>query len=130
MKEFVQRIIMEYTNYLHDKEMYERHLEMRENYDMREALTVVDIRIGVVECLFGLLDSQEKFAFRQALQGTQNETAAMQSAAITWMWRLTMDERTPWQAREQAVQEITNFTFQHMNIMQTVFIDSRNYLYE
>jgi hypothetical protein len=124
MKEFVQRIIMEYTNYLHDKEMYERHLEMRENYDMREALTVVDIRIGVVECLFGLLDSQEKFAFRQALQGTQNETAAMQSAAITWMWRLTMDERTPWQAREQAVQEITNFTSRYMDIMLAVFGDS------
>ena len=124
MKEFVQRIIMEYTNYLHDKEMYERHLEMRENYDMREALTVIEIRIGIVECLFGLLDSQEKSAFRQALQGTQNETAAMQSAAITWMWRLTMDERTPWLAREQAVQEITNFSSRYMDIMLTVFGDS------
>jgi len=120
MDEFVQRVIMEYTNYLHDKAMYEKHLEMRENYDMREALTVIEIRIGIVECLFGLLDSQEKFAFRQALQGTQNETAAMQSAAIMWMWRLSIDGRTPWQSREHAVAKIVVFTSEHMEMMRAI----------
>ncbi len=116
---------MEYTNYLHDKEMYERHLEMHENYDMREALTVIEIRIGIVECLFRLLDSQEKFAFRQAFQGTQNETAAMQSAAIMWMWRLSMDGRTPWQAREHAVAKIAVFASEHMEMMRAIFIDKQ-----
>lgn len=122
MENLIQKIIMEYTQYLREKAMYDKHLEIRENYDMREALTIIDIKISIIESWFALLDLQERFAFRQALQGTQNDTATMQSAAMILMWRISMDGCTPWQARERAITKIVEFSSEHMEMMQDIFI--------
>jgi hypothetical protein len=104
MKDFVQKIIKEYSRYLDEEARFERHLEMRETRDMRVALTELKIKIGTVESWFALLNADERIAFRQALQGCAS--AAMQSAAMEWMWRISKEGQTPWQLREQAVAKL------------------------
>ena len=89
---------------------------MRENRDMRDALTELKIKIGTVESWFALLDTDERIAFRQALQGYA-------SAAMEWMWRISKDGLTPWQLREQAVAKIAAFVDAHQAVMRAIFDD-------
>ena len=121
MKDFVQKIIEEYSRYLDEEARFERHLEMRETRDMHVALTELKIRIGTVESWFALLNTDERVAFRQALQGCPS--AAMQSAAMEWMWRISKDGQTPWQLREKAVTKITAFIDAHQAVMYAIFND-------
>ena len=121
MNEFVQKIIEEYSLYLDEEARFERYLEMRENRDMRDALTKLKIKIGTVESWFALLNTDERVAFRQALQGCAS--AAMQSTAMEWMWRISKEGRTPWQLREQAVAKIAAFVDAHQAVMRAIFDD-------
>lgn len=124
MKAFVQRVIENYPRYLREEALFERHLEMRENNDMRDALIVMKIRIGVVESWFTLLDADERFAFRQAIQTEQNDTTARRAAAMMWMWRLIKVGETPWVIRERAIEKIASFVSAHENMMQAIFGDA------
>ena len=119
MKDFVQKIIEEYSRYLDEEARFERHLEMRENRDMRDALTELKIKIGTVESWFALLNADERVAFRQVLQGCAS--AAMQAAAMEWMWRISKEGRTPWQLREQAIAKIAAFVDTHHTVMCAIF---------
>ena len=121
MKDFVQKIIEEYAHYLDEEARFERHLEMRENRDMRDALTELKIKIGTVESWFALLCADERVAFRQSLQVCPS--AAIQSAAMEWMWRISKEGRTPWQLREQAVAKIAAFVYAHQAVMYAIFDD-------
>ena len=82
MKAFVQKVIEDYPRYLQEEATFERHLETRENSDMRDALTMLKIRLGIVESWFALLDADERFAFRQTLQTDLNDTPARRAAAF------------------------------------------------
>lgn len=84
MKAFVQKVIEDYPRYLQEEATFERHLETRENSDMRDALTMLKIRLGIVESWFALLDADERFAFRQTLQTDLNDTPARRAAAMMW----------------------------------------------
>ena len=121
MKDFVQKIIEEYSRYLDEEARFERHLEMRETRDMCVALTELKIRIGTVESWFALLNTDERVAFRQALQGCPS--AAMQSAAMEWMWRISKEGRTPWHLREQALAKIAAFVDAHQAVTYAIFDD-------
>lgn len=121
MKDFVQKVIEAYSRYLDEEARFERHLEMRENRDMRDVLTELKIKIGTVESWFALLDTDERIAFRQALQGCAS--TAMQSAAIKWMWRISKEGLTPWQLREKAVAKIATFVDAHLAVMHAIFDD-------
>ncbi len=119
MKDYIQKIIEEYSRYLDEEARFERHLEMRENRDMRDALTELKIKIGTVESWFALLDADERVAFRQALQGCTS--AAMQSAAMEWMWRISKERLTPYPLREQAIAKIASFVDTHQAVMHAIF---------
>ena len=121
MKDFIQKVIEEYSRYLDEEARFERHLEMRENRDMRDALTELKIKIGTVESWFVLLDVDERIAFRQALQSCTSP--AMQSTAMEWMWRISKEGRTPWQLREQAIAKIAAFVDAHQAVTYAIFDD-------
>ena len=95
MKAFVQKVIEDYPRYLQEEATFERHLETRENSDMRDALTMLKIRLGIVESWFALLDADERFAFRQTLQTDLNDTPARRAAAMMWIWRLIKGPTVP-----------------------------------
>lgn len=124
MEAFIQKIIVDYPRYIREEALFERHLEARENRDMRYALTMLKIKIGVVESWFTLLDADERLAFRQTLQADQNEPAAIRSAAIVWMRRLSKEAQTPWQIRERAIAKIAAFASSHKETMHAIFYGS------
>ena len=77
MKAFVQKVLEKYPSFLREKAQFERHLEMRENKEMRDALAMLKIKLGVVESWFILLNVDERFALRQALQFDQRNAVAV-----------------------------------------------------
>ena len=121
MKAFVQKVIEDYPRYLQEEAAVERHLETRENSDMRDALTMLKIRLGIVESWFALLDADERFAFRQTLQTDLNDTPARRAAAMMWIWRLIKAGETPWVLREQAMEKIAAFALAHKEMMEAAF---------
>lgn len=124
MKALVQKVIENYPRYLQEEGLFEYHLKMRENSDMRDALTELKIKISVVESWFALLnDVDERFALRQALQPERNDTPAHRAAATMWMWRLIKTGETPLVIREQAIEKIVAFASDHREMMRTMFSD-------
>lgn len=121
MKAFVQKVIEDYPRYLREEAIFERHLEMRENSDMRDALIMLKIRLGIVESWFALLDADERFAFRQTLQTDLNDTPSRRAAAMMWIWRLIKTGETPWVLREQAMEKIAAFALAHKAMMEAAF---------
>lgn len=112
MKEFIQRIIDIYPLYTKRIALFERHLEARENRDMRDALTMLKIKIGLVDSLITLLEPDERFVFRQILQNSGDVSPAQQAAAIRWMWSFSQRDETFWALYERAMMRIANFKYE------------------
>lgn len=121
MEALVERIVKKYPRFLQEEAIFERHLEKRENSDMRGALTLVRIKLGMIESWFSLLDTDERFALRQML--TPNSGAAMQAAAMIWSWQLCQEGQTPAQVRARAIGKIASFAWTHRKLMRMVFGD-------
>lgn len=123
MKEFIQRIIDIYPLYTKRIALFERHLEARENRDMRDALTMLKIKIGLVDSLITLLEPDERFVFRQILQNSGDVSPAQQAAAIRWMWSFSQRDETFWALYERAMMRIANFMDAHKSLIYEVFSD-------
>lgn len=121
MKSLIIKMIDEYPRCLYEKALFQRHLDARENRDMRHSLMELETKIAIIESWFALLDADEKFAIRQTLNGTSKETAAMQAAAIRWMWAGSHDGETPWQIRERAIAKIVASAQENEDTLHTVF---------
>lgn len=121
MEALVERIVKKYPRLLQEKAIFERHLEARENRDMRDALTLVRIKLGIIESWFSLLDTDERFILRQML--TPNPGAEMQAAAMIWSWQICQEGQTPTQIRASAIRKIAAFIRTHRKLMRIVFGD-------
>ena len=121
MEAFIEKIIENYPRYLREEERFEYHLEARENPDMRDALTALRIRLGIIESWFVLLDMDERFALRLIL--TVNETAERRAAAMMWTCQLFKENQTPVQVRKRAIHKISAFASMHRKLMQAAFSD-------
>lgn len=127
MKAFVQKVLENYPRLLREKALFERHLEMRENQEMRDALVMLKIKLGVVESWFSLLNVDERFAFRQALLFDQKSTSAYYEAALKWGWRLVKEGKSPWVLHEQALEKVASFSEKHKKAMEAIFDDEWHY---
>ena len=127
MKAFVQKVLENYPRLLREKALFERHLEMRENQEMRDALVMLKIKLGVVESWFALLNVDERFAFRQALLFDQKSTSAYYEAALKWGWRLVKEGKSPWVLHEQALEKAASFSEKHKKAMEAIFDDEWHY---
>lgn len=123
MKAFVQKVLEKYPSFLREKAQFERHLEMRENKEMRDDLVMLKIKLGVVESWFILLNVDERFALRQALQFDQRNASAHCVAAMKWSWRLAKEGKSTWILHEQALEKIASFSGKHKKVMETIFDD-------
>lgn len=121
MKSLVKKVMEDYSNYLKEEAILERHLEMRENSDMRDALTMLKIKLGIVESWFTLLDVSERFVFRQTIQADPNDIPTRCTANMLWIWQLIKTGENPWVLMEQAIEKIAEFVLAHKEIMEAVF---------
>lgn len=98
-----------------------RHLERRENADMRDALAMVKMQIGAIESWFALLDTEERVIFRQVLLGDCDAATSNRIAATKWMQGLAIAGRSVWQIRENAIEKVVRFADMHTNIFFALF---------
>lgn len=61
VEQLIQKVVNNYSLLVAKETMYERHLEARKNADMRDALTLVKIQIGMIESWFTLLRKESYF---------------------------------------------------------------------
>lgn len=119
----VRRVIEDYPRFVQEESQFERHLSQRENPDMRDALTVLWMRIHTVESWFALLEADERFVLRQMLTGDQQESAAQRAAALMWVWQTCKEGKTPWQIRERTLAKIIRFAEMHKEVILAIFTD-------
>lgn len=125
MQAFVIRVIEKYPRYLQEEAIFERRLEIRENRDMRDALTMLRIKLRLVESWFALLDADECFALRLVLRPDLNDVPAFRAATTMWLWQLIKEGKASWILRERAIEKITAFALDHRDIMMAAFADAR-----
>lgn len=123
METVIRNIINNFAEFKRLEQQFERHLDARENKDMRDALGMLKVKIGVVESWFSLLDGAERFVLRQALQGDKLEEPERQETVMAFMRNVAGVEQTPWQVFEQAVKKIVTFSHSHPSVITSLFSD-------
>lgn len=121
MEQLIRKVVNSYSTLVKKAAVFERHLEARENADMREALTVIKLQIGAVESWFVLLTVEERVVFRQVLLGNDDSKAANRTAATKWALGLAASGKSPWRIREAAIHKIINFADTHCKLMLALF---------
>ena len=122
MEAMVKRVISDYPDLMLQKAQFERHLSQRENPDMRDALTMLWVKIHTVENWFALLEADERFVLRQMISEKQSEPAA-QNAALMWICQACNMEKTPLQIRKNVIAKITAFAEMHKETMLAIFTE-------
>lgn len=121
MEAYIMRIITAYPRYKREVALFEKRLEMRENPDMRDKLTVLQIRLNVIESWFALLDSDERFVLRILLSDPLDENPPQRVAATIWMRQISKEHLTPCEIHNHTIQKISIFFKSHKKMMQAVF---------
>ena len=111
MKYLIDNIVNGYADLLKQERIFEKHLEARENADMRDRLTFVKMRIGAIESLFALLSIDEKVVFRQILLGACDPFEANCIATSKWGGVRIVNHQSPWKLKQSAFHKIEFFCF-------------------
>ena len=67
MEEMIRMAFSKYATYVSEQRMYERWLDMRENPEVREALTVVSMKVTIIESWLNILTADEQFVVQKHL---------------------------------------------------------------
>lgn len=67
MEKLVRQALGKYLGQVSEKEMYEHWLDRRENKKAREALAIVEVKVGVIQSWFTLLNADERFVIKKHL---------------------------------------------------------------
>lgn len=121
MEQLIRKVADNYSALLDKKALFEHHLEARENADMRDALTLVNIQIGAIESWFTLMDLEERVVFRQYLLGDYCADAANRIAATKWTQQAISAGESPWLMREAAFEKVTRFADAHRKLILALF---------
>ena len=121
MEELVRNILSNYLRYVSEKEMYERWLQMRENKEVREALTLVDLKVAMIQNWFNLLNSDERFVIEKHLIEELEWPRVAFSFTEKWKGEFSRTERTLISYQASGLQKIVSFVMQHYTMVLSVF---------
>ncbi len=121
MEQLIRQALNDYSRIKAEIAMFERHLEGRENAEMRGALALREIQMGAIESWFRLLDADEKAALRLSLcEGKDNERGLV---GKKWAQGLLRAGVSPWKVRESAVEKIVQFANTCRELTAAIFAD-------
>ncbi len=126
MEELVRNILSNYLRYVSEKEMYERWLQMRENKEVREALTLVDLKVAMIQSWFNLLNSDERFVIEKHLIEELEWPRVAFSFTEKWKGEFSRTERTLISYQASGLQKIVSFVMQHYTMVLSVFPEMRD----
>ena len=121
MEELVRNILSNYLRYVSEKEMYERWLQMRENKEVREALTLVDLKVAMIQSWFNLLNSDERFVIEKHLIEELEWPRVAFSFTEKWKGEFSRTERTLISYQASGLQKIVSFVMQHYTMVLLIF---------
>lgn len=121
MEELVRNILSNYLRYVSEKEMYERWLQMRENKEVREALTLLDLKVAMIQSWFNLLNSDERFVIEKHLIEELEWPRVAFNFSEKWKGEFSRTERTLISYQASGLQKIVCFVMQHYTMVLSVF---------
>ena len=126
MEELIRTVLSKYTGFVAEAELYERWLSARENPEIREALTLLEMKITTVQSWFNLLNSDERFVIQKHLIEELEWPRVAFEFTQRWKQEFSRTERTLVHYQASAIKKIVDFSKMHENIILSLFGDLRN----
>ena len=126
MEQLVRKILSNYLRYVSEKEMYERWLDMRENKEAREALTVVNMKVSMIQGWLNLLNTDERFAIEKHMLEELEWPRVAFSFTEKWKGEFSRAERTLITYQASGMAKIVDVAERHHKMVTTIFADLIN----
>ena len=123
MEKLVRQALGKYLSYVSEKEMYEHWLDRRENKEAREALAIVEVKVGVIQSWFTLLNADERFVIEKHLIDELEWPRVAFSFTEKWKGEFTRTERTLVAYQASGLAKIVAFAERHQDMIKSVFSD-------
>lgn len=123
MEELIRKVLGHYSGYVAEAALYERWLDARENPDIRDALTLLQMKITTVQSWFSLLNADERFVVQKHLIEELEWPRVAFEFAERWKREFTRTERWLNHHQANAIKKIANFCLAHEEIVLSLFGD-------
>lgn len=123
MEEMIRMAFSKYATYVSEQRMYERWLDMRENQEVREALTVVSMKVTIIESWLNLLTADEQFVVQKHLIDQIEWPRISFLFTERWKGEFSRTERTLVAYQANALKKIVEYCEAHFQIVMDVFSD-------
>ena len=123
MEELVRIVLSKYKGFIAEAELYERWLDSRENPDIRDALTLLQMKITTVQSWFNLLTADERFVVQKHLIEEYEWPRVAFEFTQRWHYEFTRTERRLVYYQTCAIKKMVNFCISHQDIVLSLFGD-------
>jgi len=123
MEELIRKVLSQYMSYVSEAELYERWLMSRENPEIRDTLTILQMKITTVQSWFNLLNTDERFVVQKHLIEELEWPRVAFAFTEKWKGEFNRTERTLLHYQATALQKIVDFSTTHNEITIALFGD-------
>lgn len=123
MEELIRKVLSQYMSYVSEVELYERWLMSRESPEIRDALTLLQMKITTVQSWFNLLNTDERFVVQKHLIEELEWPRVAFAFTEKWKGEFNRTERTLLHYQATALKKIIDFSTAHIEITTALFGD-------
>lgn len=123
MEELVRVVLSKYKGFIAEADLYERWLDSRENPDIRDALTLLQMKITTVQSWFNLLNADERFVIQKHIIEEYEWPRVAFEFTQRWHNEFSRTERRLVYYQTCAIKKIVNFCMAHQEIVLSLFDD-------
>lgn len=123
VEELIRKVLNHYMGYVSEAELYERWLSSRENPEIRDALTLLQMKITTVQSWFNLLNADERFVVQKHLIEELEWPRVAFTFTEKWKGEFNRTERTLVHYQASALRKISGFCETHRKITLSLFGD-------
>ena len=123
MEELVRKVLSQYTSYQAEAEMCQHWLAARENEELRQDLTLLEMKISVIKSWFILLNADERFVVEKHLVEELEWPRVAFAFSEKWKSEFSRTERSLVKYQAGALKKIVEFSKIHQDIVVPLFSD-------
>lgn len=121
MEVLIRNVLKQYNTFVSETAMYEKWLAYRENADMRDALTLLQMKITTIQSWFKLLNADEAFVVHKHLIDELEWPRVVFAFSEQWNGIFYRTERTLVKYQASALKKITEFCESHKDVILSLF---------
>ena len=125
MEQLIRTVLSKYSGYDAEAKLLNRWLQNRENPEIRQALTLLELKITAVQSWFNLLNADERFVVQKHLIDELEWARVAFEFMDRWKMEISRTERTLGQYQASAIRKIIAFCEIHKDIVLALFGDLR-----